>query len=381
MPHPAPHAESMPRSGIRAVMDAAWALGDEVIGLHVGEPSFPTPDHVLDAARHALDARKTRYVPNAGIAELRAAIADKVRSRNGIAASPDQVVVSAGGMEALHNAVTMVLSAGDEVLIPDPGWPNFEMVVTLAQGIPVRYPLRPENEFLPNLADLSELVSDRTVAIIVNSPSNPLGAVLPAELAAKITHFAATNDLWVISDECYDAFTFDQPHVSPAALANTHRIISCFSFSKTYAMTGMRVGYAVLPPQLAPISAKVQEPVIACVNAPAQWAALAALNGPQDVVEGMRCTYAERRDQATALLDDLGIRYLRPHGAFYLWTDLRDRSRGDVQAWAMDLLKQQGVAVAPGTAFGPAGEGWVRLSLATDTDLLLEGCRRIAEFR
>lgn len=380
MPRPVEHARRMPRSGIRAVMDAAWARGGDVIGLHVGEPSFPTPGHVLDGARRALDRGETHYVPNAGLPELRTAIADKVKARNGIAASPEQVVVTAGGMEALLNAVSMVVAAGDEVLIPDPGWPNFEMVVTLDQGKPVRYPLRAENHFLPDVADLQPLVTDRTVAMIVNSPSNPLGAVLTPQLSAALTDFAAAHDLWMISDECYDELVFDQPHVSPAAQAGADRVISCFSFSKTYAMTGLRVGYAIVPEELAPVSAKLQETMIACVNAPAQWAALAALDGPQDAVATMRDAYRERRDAATALLDDLGIGYLRPQGAFYLWTDVREQSGGDVQRWALDLLEDKGVAVAPGTAFGPAGEGWVRLSLATDTEQLLEGCRRIASF-
>lgn len=361
-------------------MDAAWARGGEVIGLHVGEPSFATPSHVLDGARLALDAGETRYLPNAGLAELREAIAHKVTTRNGISATVDQIVVSAGGMQALHNAVSMVVSSGDEVLIPNPGWPNFAMVVTLQQGTPVGYPLRPENRFLPTIADLEALVTDRTVAIIVNFPSNPLGAVLTPQLAADIAEFAAARGLWVISDECYDAITFDQPHVSPAAVAGTEQVISCFSFSKTYAMTGMRVGYAVLPRELAAVSAKLQETLIACVNAPAQRAALAALNGPQDAVEVMRSTYAERRDKATALFEELGVNFLRPEGAFYLWTDVRDRTNGDVQRWALELLDRKSVAVAPGTAFGPAGEGWIRLSLATETDRLLEGCRRIAEF-
>lgn len=380
MPRPVEHVKNMPRSGIRAIMDAAWAHGGDVIGLHVGEPSFATPAHVLDGARRALDRGETRYVPNAGLPELRSAIADKVKMRNRIAATPEQVVVSAGGMQALLNAVSMVVGPGDEVLIPDPGWPNFEMVVTLQQATPVRYPLRAENQFLPHVADLADLVTERTVAVVVNSPSNPLGAVLPPELASALTDFAADHDLWFISDECYDEIFFDQPHVSPAALAGTERVISCFSFSKTYAMTGMRVGYAVLPEQLSPISAKLQETMIACVNAPAQRAALAALEGPQGHVVMMRDAYRDRRDRATALFDELGIGYLRPQGAFYLWTDVREQSNGNVHDWALELLAREAVAVAPGTAFGPTGEGWVRLSLATETEALLEGCRRIANF-
>ena len=378
MPHLAPNAEQMPRSGIRRIMDMAWSLGQPVIGLHVGEPSFQTPDHVRKAAQDALERGDTRYVPNAGIMPLRIAIADKVAGHNRITATPEQVIVSAGGMQALYVALSATVQAGDEVLIPDPGWPNFAMAVQLLQGTPVRYPVRLENSFLPDVEELDRLVTNRTKAIIVNSPSNPLGAVLTANLAAKLCRLADAHDLWVISDECYDAITFDIPHVSLAAHDEQQRVISCFSFSKTYAMTGLRVGYLVAPEEAAATAAKMQEPLIACVNAPAQYAALAALEGPQDVVEVMRRTYQHRRDVATQLLRDSSTGFLMPDGAFYLWIDVRDRCQGDVETWALQLLREQHVAVAPGTTFGPMGQGWARVSLATETDDLLEGLRRIS---
>lgn len=286
--------------------------------------------------------------------------------------------MSAGGMQALHASLSATVAAGDEVLIPDPGWPNFAMVVGLLQARVRRYPLRPENGFLPDLDELATLVTPRTRAIIANSPSNPLGAVLDAARAEALCRFADAHDLWLVSDECYDAITFEVAHASPGAWDEQGRVISCFSFSKTYAMTGMRVGYLVAPEAVVATAAKLQEPLIACVNAPAQHAALAALEGPQDFVETMRRTYRERRDAATALLDEAGVGYQRPQGAFYLWVDARDRCDGDVGRWALELLRSQGVAVAPGTTFGPAGEGWARVSLATETEDLLEGLRRIA---
>ncbi len=380
MPKLADHVVSMPRSGIREVMDAAWRMQGEVIGLHVGEPSFPTPEHIREGARKALDAGATRYVPNAGIPELREAIAQKLHARNRLEVQPEQIVVSAGGMQALHNTLALMVSAGDEVLIPDPGWPNFAMVVQLLQGQPIRYQLRSENGFQPAVQDLEALVTDRTVAVLVNSPSNPLGTVLGRKDALDLLEFANRNDLWVVSDECYDGITFDQPHLSIGSLGGEAQVVSCFSFSKTYAMTGMRVGYSVLPMELAHNAAKVQEPLISCVNAPAQWAALAALAGPQDVAEEMRKTYQDRRDAAMSVLDQQKIGYLKPEGAFYLWVDVRDRCAGDVSAWALAFLEKRRVAVAPGTAFGPAGEGWARLSLATATPDLLEGCRRLGSF-
>ncbi len=381
MPTLAPGAESMPRSGIRQVMDLAWSLPDPVIGLHVGEPSFPSPAHVVEAARAAYAAGETHYVPNAGTDALRAAIAEKVSTANGFDVTPGQVVVSAGGAQALHNALSLTLSAGDEVLIPDPGWPNYAMAVQLLQAVPVRYPLRPENGFRPDPAELARLVTERTRVLVVNTPSNPLGTVLPATDVEALVRLAEDHDLWLLSDECYDALTFGQPHVSPGRFDRDGRVLSAFSFSKTYAMTGLRVGYLITTEEVARQSAKLQEPMLACVNAPAQAAALAALRGPQDEVAMMRAAYRERRDLALAQLDAQGMGYLTPEGAFYLWVDVRDRSHGDVATWAMDLLRQHHVAVAPGTTFGPLGEGWVRLSLATATEDLVEGIRRMGKAR
>lgn len=381
MPTLATGAVTMPRSGIRRVMDLAWSLPDPVIGLHVGEPSFTPPVHVIEAARAAYAAGDTHYVPNAGVGELRSALAEKVSTVNRFATAPQNVVVTAGGAQALHVAFSLVLSAGDEVLIPDPGWPNYAMAVQLLQATPVRYPLRPEHGFRPDQAELDGLVTDRTRMIVVNTPSNPLGTVLPGADVEALVRFAERHDLWLLSDECYDALTFGPEHVSPGRFDRDGRVISAFSFSKTYAMTGLRVGYLVAAEEVTGQAAKLQEPMIACVNAPAQAAALAALRGPQDAVRAMRAAYQERRDLALARLDAEGMGYLRPEGAFYLWIDVRDRSRGDVEAWAMALLREHHVAVAPGTTFGPLGEGWVRLSLATATEDLLEGVRRIGSAR
>jgi aspartate aminotransferase len=255
------------------------------------------------------------------------------------------------------------------------------MAVQLVQARPVGYPLDPGDAFLPDLAELDRLVTDRTRALVVNTPSNPLGAMLPAGLAERLCRFADEHDLWLISDECYDAITFDADHVSPGIYDEQDRVLSCFSFSKTYAMTGVRVGYLVAPGDVAETVAKMQEPLIACDNAPAQYAALSALEGPQDFVQDMRRTYHERRDAAAELLDGAGVGYLRPQGAFYMWVDVRDRCGGDVKAWALELLRERHVAVAPGTTFGARGEGWARISLATETDALLEGLDRLAAVR
>ena len=378
MPALSAHALQLPRSGIRELMDLAWAMDGPVIGLHVGEPSFATPEHVLEGARRALATGETRYVSNAGIPPLRAALAGKLARVNGLDAEPSQVVVTNGGMEALFVSLAAVLSEGDEVLLPDPGWPGFDNAVRVLRGSIVNYALEPERRFLPDLAELERLVTPRTRALLVNFPSNPLGAMLPASLAEELVRFADAHDLWLISDECYDQITFGAEHVSPARFDEQGRVLSCFSFSKTYAMTGMRVGYVHAPDGAAGVVATLQEPVIACVNAPAQHAALAALEGPQDIVALMRDAYRERRDRAAARLDEAGLDYLLPQGAFYLWLDVSPLCGGDVKAWALELLRSRRVAVAPGTAFGSRGEGWIRVSLATENAELLEGLDRIA---
>lgn len=378
MPVPAPTAATMPRSGIREVMDLAWATPD-CIHLEVGEPGFATPAHIVEAVGEAARTGWTKYVPNAGIQELRVALADKVAKHNGFRVSPEQVIVTNGGVGALFTGMLATGEPGDGVLIPEPGWPNFAMIAQLHQLRSQPYVLRAEDGFLPTVAALEAAADAGTRMLVVNSPSNPLGTIIPADRLAEILAFAADRDLWVVSDECYDAITFDDTWVSTAAVGEPDRVVTVGTFSKTYAMTGLRVGYAVVPESLSPVLAKLQEPIVACVNATAQRGALAALQGPQEPVDRMRAAYQERRDAVTALFDEAGVEYLRPSGAFYLWVSIAGRG-GDSRMFALDLLRERGVAVAPGTAFGPSGEGWVRLSLATDLDLLLEGARRLAGF-
>lgn len=381
MPAIAPGPAHMPRSGIRRVMDAAWASGQPFIGLHVGEPSFAPPDHVVEAARAAYARGETHYVPNAGIPELRTAIAEKLRTHNDVVVSDEQIVVTAGGMQALHLAFTLTLSPGDEVLIPDPGWPNFAMAIELVGAVPIRYHLDQDNVFMPRLEELESLLTARTRMLLVNSPSNPLGTVIPADLVELLVRFAERHDIWLLSDECYDALTFGAVHTSPAVFDTRGVVLSAFSFSKTYAMTGVRVGYLVGPARIAATMAKLQEPIISCVNAPAQFAALAALTGPQDDVDRMRQSYAAGARLAMEALDRAAIPYLRPRGAFYVWVDLTALAGGSVEDFAMDLLEREQVAIAPGTAFGSGGEGWARISLAADSDAIVEGIARMGRLR
>ena len=365
----------MPRSGIREVMDAAWRTPGAIV-LAVGDPNFPTPPHVVDAADAAARAGKTGYVSNAGISELREALAEKIRARNGYDVTADDIVVTNGGVEGIFAALAAVLDPGDGILLPDPGWPNFAMTATMLRARILSYPLVAENGFLPAIADLERLCDAGTKAVLLNSPSNPLGAVIDRARMREIAAFAEARNLWIVSDECYDETVFDDRFVSAAAAGDPQRTIAIYTFSKTYAMTGWRVGYVAAPARAVAQIAKLQEPLISCVNAPAQHAALAALTGPQDVVAQMVSAYRERRDEACRRLAAAGVPALPPSGAFYVWADVRASGLSS-RDFAFALLRERNVAVAPGTAFGPNGEGFVRISLATEPSALYEGIDRI----
>lgn len=360
-------------------MDLAWAAKD-VIHLEVGEPNFPTPPHIVEAAARAARGGQTKYVANAGIDELRQAIADKLGTRNGWAVSKDDVVVTAGGVQALYLSLLALLEPGDGVLVPDPGWPNFRMITAVLNGMVQPYPLRALEQYQPCVEDLEAALTPATKAVILNSPSNPLGSVVSAARLSDILAWSRDRGLWVISDECYDEIVFGEGFVSTGALGSAPNVISCYSFSKTYAMTGWRVGYAVATDEdVRNCLAKLQEPVISCVNAPAQAAALAALEGPQDVVAEMRDAYLARRDAAVQALGAGGVQVRVPSGAFYLWADVSPWGTDDWEL-ASSLLTKAGVAVAPGTAFGANGAGFVRISLATEMPALLEGISKLLDY-
>jgi aspartate/methionine/tyrosine aminotransferase len=359
-------------------MDLAWKIPG-CIRLEVGEPNFPTPAHIVEAAIEALRSGRTKYAPNTGISELREAITTKVHTSNHFEATVDQVTVTAGAVQGLFCTLLALVEPGDRVLLPDPGWPNYSMMAHLLHLGQDYYVLRAENEFLPDLDELERAVTPRTRAIIINSPSNPLGTIIPAEILRGICEFAARHDLYVISDEAYEHVIFEPGFVSPAALGDANRVVSIYSFSKSYAMTGWRVGYVVAPKILSPIIQKLQEPQVSCVNTPSQVAATAALQGPQDVVAEMTATYLHRRNALAKVLAEHEIKHVRPAGAFYAWVSLGD-IESPTREFSRRLLLERGVAVAPGDAFGPSGEGWIRLSLATDGKLILEGAARLADF-
>lgn len=368
-------AGSVPASGIRRVFELAQGI-DGVIPLAVGEPELPVAPHILAAGAAAWERDATAYTPNSGILALRRAIVAKLARHNGYEADIDRVHVTAGGSQALHLAASLALGPGDELLIPDPGYATFAMVPRLVGASPVGYPLHAENGFVPVIEELERRVTHRTRALLINSPSNPLGVVYPAEVMRDLLAFAARHDLWVISDEVYEYLSYDDRFVS-AATIDPSRVLGVYSLSKTYGLTGGRVGYLVTPPGLTSAVRAVQEATVSCVNEPAQWAAVAALDGPQDAVTDAVTHYAENLAAARAVLDSRGIRHLVPGGAFYLWIDMSHATGGDVAGWAERFLLTQRVAVAPGSAFGPSGEGWIRVCFAGRAEPLLTGLGRL----
>jgi aspartate/methionine/tyrosine aminotransferase len=366
----------MGRSGIREVFDLASSIPD-AIHLEMGEPNFETPSHIREAAALAAEEGWTKYTPNAGVPALREALAHKIRNRNGYEVTADQIVVTPGAIAALLAALLTLCDPGDEILVSDPAWPNYQMLADLLGLAVRRFPLRPEADMQPQAADIESLIRPSTKLILLNSPCNPTGSVIGAEAMGEILEVARRRDLWVVSDEVYDEMVFEGKAPSPAALTADDRVVSVYSFSKTYAMTGWRVGYAAFPASMADEAVKTQEPTTACVNAPAQMAALAAVTGPQDCVAEMRDAYVERRDGVDAILSQAGVPFVRPSGAFYIWIDVSDRGRSSAD-FARELLIERQVAVTPGSAFGPGSDEFVRVSLATAPDVLYEGVRRLA---
>lgn len=391
MPQLSPHVRDVPANQIREITQAAWARPQSIV-LSIGEPGFPTPPHILAAGQATLARDETGYTPNAGIMALRTAFADQVAARNGLDIGPGRAFVTAGAQQGLHLALSMLLDAGDEVLIPNPGYPTFAMTARLIHARPVEYPLYPELDFQPRIEDIEALVTDRTRVLLLNSPSNPLGAVFSAGLTRRLVDLARRRDLWILSDECYEAFTYDVPHISPlrydglpaddggtrgGAVDGGERVIVSVTLSKTYGLTGLRIGALITPAGLETQMSTVMESIVSCVASPSQYAALAALTGPQDYLAEAAAHYRANRDAAAAVLDGLGIPYLPAQGAFYLWADLSHAAGGDVRAWTRTFLAEQGVAVAPGTAFGSIGEGWIRIALCGDRAELVTGLSRL----
>ena len=243
MPELAAHVRDVPINQIREITEAAWGTPGAIV-LSIGEPGFAVPRHILEAGMACLDRDETNYTPNAGIPALREAFAARFREHNATPVGADRVYVVDGAQQGLHFAMSLLLSPGDEILIPNPGYPTFAMTSSLLHAVPVQYPLYPGHDFQPRIADIEELITPRTKVLILNSPSNPLGAVLGEELTRSLVELAVRHDLWIISDECYEAFTYDVPHVSPARfdsdVPGEARVFTSLTLSKTYGLTGLR---------------------------------------------------------------------------------------------------------------------------------------------
>ncbi len=280
-----------------------------------------------------------------------------------------------GGIAA---AIAALVEPGDEVLLPDPAWPNYRLMLSWSHGVLVPYPCSPANKFLPEPAEIEKLITPRTKLIVVNSPSNPTGALFPRKLLEELVGLAVKHNLYLLSDECYDQVILDGEHVSPASFCDDGRVISAFTFSKTYAMTGWRVGYVVASADISDSITKILESNSSCLPAICQRAAEAALDGPREPLEKMVDAYRQRRDLCVGLLEEAGLLISRPQGAFYIMADVSG-SGMDSREFAFDLVKTKQVAVAPGVAFGRVAKDSVRISLASSPEDLSTGIARIIE--
>jgi len=364
-------ARAVPGSGIREIFNLAVGR-DDVLHLEVGEPDFPTPPHVVEAAVQAA-RRGVGYTQTAGLLELREAIAEKLKRVNGLDYAPNQILVTQGGAEAIAVLFAAIVSPGDEVLLPDPAWPNLNMLAVLSESTPVFYAGDPSDGFRPRAEEIVAKLTPRTKLLVLNSPANPTGAVTPADDVRAIVSAAAANGTIVISDEVYEELVFEGPAVS-AATFDPEWAIGVYSFSKTYAMTGWRIGYMAAAPEIAEVIERIQEPYISCVSGITQAGALAALRGPQECVAEMREAYRARRDVVAGLLADNDIDVEPPGGAFYQMMPLAPGA--DSRLAAISLV-DRGVAVAPGSAFGRVSEGYLRLSLARSEPVLRDALERI----
>ena len=364
-------------SGIREVVNLALVTPG-CIRLEVGEPNFPTPAHIVDAAIEFARKGQVKYTATAGLLSLRERLVAKLGKVNGISAGVNNINCSVGGVGGIAGAIAALVEPGDEVLIPDPAWPNYRLMLAWAHGVLVPYACPPSNEFLPDPKEIERQITSRTKLIIVNSPCNPTGAMFPRKLLEELVDLAVRHNIYLLSDECYDEVVLEGEHTSPASFCTDGRVISAFTFSKTYAMTGWRVGYVVANEKLSDSITKVLESNSSCLPTVCQKAAEAALDGPREPLLDMVNAYRERRDLCVSLLDEAGLLISRPRGAFYIMADV-SRSGLDSREFAFDLVKTKQVAVAPGTAFGESARKAVRISLASSPENLSQGIAKMIE--
>nr|WP_122012780.1 pyridoxal phosphate-dependent aminotransferase [Maliibacterium massiliense] len=366
------------------------AEGVDVVGFGAGEPDFPTPQHIIEAAKRAMDEGQTRYTPAAGTLALRQAICEKLQRDNGLAYEPAQIVVSNGAKHALFNACQALLNAGDEAIIPAPYWVTYPELVKMAGAVPVFVDTKPEEDFLLTPQALEAAITDKTRVVILNSPSNPCGSMYSRAQLEALAAVIEKHDLAVISDEIYEKLVYDGAQffsiasLSPAMQART---VVVNGMSKAYAMTGWRIGYTAAPKDVSAVMSNYQSHCTSNPNSIAQAASLAALQGPAGPMQDMVEAFGVRRDYMISRVADIpNLSCTHPHGAFYLFVDISacfGKASGDMRiANSMDfcaaLLEKRQVAAVPGVAFG--ADNFMRLSYATSIQTIEKGMDRIAAF-
>jgi len=352
--------EGVSISGIREVFEAA---GSDAINLGLGQPDFPTPEHARRAAIDAIEAGKADgYTSNKGTQSLREAIVAKHERDNGLEYDTEGIVATSGGSEALHLAIQAHVNPGEEVLFPDPGFVSYDALATLADAEPVGLPLRDDLTLDPETVE--ERITEETAAFVVNSPANPTGAVQSPEDMREFARIADEHDVLCISDEVYEHIVFEGEHRSPAEFAETDSVVVVNACSKAYSMTGWRLGWVAASEERASRMVRVHQYIQACASAPAQYAAEAALTGPQDSVTEMVSAFEERRNVLLDGLEEMGLDVPTPKGAFYAMPKVPE-------GWCDEVI-DRGVVVVPGDAFGAGGEGYARISYAASLEEVKE---------
>jgi len=347
--------------------------GKDVVDMSVGEPDFPTPAFIVEAAYKAMREGKVFYTPTRGVPELLEAIAEKLRKENGIEVRAENVIVTPGAKYAIYEAMMCLLEEGDEVILLDPSWVSYEACIQMAGAKAVWVP---HDEGFDD-APIEDYVTDKTKMIVINSPSNPLGVVYSREFLKKVRDVAVEKDLLVMSDEVYEKIIFEGEHCSLAAMDGMlERTITINGFSKTYSMTGWRLGYAAAPEWIIKLMDRMQSHSVSHPTSFVQYAGLAALKGDQSFVRGMVEEFRARRDMIMTKLNELGIEYAPPKGAFYIFMNVNR----DSNEFCEEFLKKEHVALTPGSAFGVAYKTWVRLSYATSRERIAEFLRRLERF-
>ncbi len=361
---------------------ALEAQGREIVHLEIGEPDFDTPSHIIEAACRALREGATHYTPSNGIPELRQVIAEGLSGRRGHEIAPQQVVVTPGAKPIMFFVIMALAEPGTEVIYPNPGFPIYESMINFVGAQPVPIPLREEREFRFDVDELRDLVSDRTALIILNSPQNPTGGCLEPEDLEAMAEICAARDIPVLSDEVYEDILYEGQFASISSypgMSTSERTIILHGFSKSYAMTGWRLGYGVMPLSLAEQVARLMTNSNSCTAAATQWAGIEALTGPQDSVATMVQAFRERRDVIVEGLNGIpGITCVKPKGAFYVFPNITGTGM-DSRSCADFFMQEAGVACLSGTGFGKYGEGYVRFSYANSVENIRKALDRMGE--